>query len=137
MLVLNPQRVKFDGHEWAQVESIAIDRLAQKLVQEWSDDGAFAVFVDVPEQRVRVSMVQMLDEGTLEALVPGMSGDLVFEAARSGSDAGRFEISISVVIGEVRHEVSRGRGVRTLVAWGASSSGDTDPVMVIEKGGGA
>jgi hypothetical protein len=135
MLVLNPQRVQMDGQEWSGVESIAIDRLAHRLVQEWSDDGAYSTYVDVPEQRVRVSLVSVLDDGALDELLPGQAGMLTFEAARSGSDAGRIEVSVGVVVGEVRHEVSRGRGVRSIVCWGVSSDGQADPVEIVQKGG--
>lgn len=137
MLVLNPQRVEIDGQTWTQVESIAVDRLAHRLVQEWGDEGAFATLIDVPEQRVRVMVVQMLDEGAFDAPRPGDQVMLTFEAARSGSDAGRVSVDIELVITEVRHDVSRGRGMRTLSGWGVSSDGATDPVEVSEIGGGA
>lgn len=134
MLVLNPERVTFAGQSWEGVESIAIDRLAHRLVQEWSDAGPQMVWADVPEQRVRLALVQRLDRGAIEGPLPGALGLLRFEAARSGSDAGRVTIEAQVVVGDVRHEVTRKGGLRSIVLWALSSDGVSDPVSV---GGGA
>lgn len=130
MIVLQPERVTFGGQSWEGVESVAIDRLAQKLTQEWSDLGPHMVFVDVPEQRVRVSLVQRLDDGALDTPTPGSMGLLRFEAARSASDAGRIVVQATVVVGEVRHEVTRKGGLRSLVLWAVSSDGSSDPISV-------
>lgn len=130
MLIVNPEKVSFAGAEWAGVESVAVDRLAHRLTQEWGDDGPWMVFCDVPEQRVRVVLVQRLDAGALESLVPGDAGTLRFEAAASDSDAGRVSVSMQVVVGEVRHELMRKGGQRTMVLWAVSADGATDPVTV-------
>jgi len=130
VLVLNPEKVSFAGQVWEAVESIAIDRLVHRLVQEWSDLGPHVVFCDVPEQRVRLVLVQKLDEGSIESPKPGDAGTLSFEAARSGSDAGRVVVSGDMVVGEVRHEVTRKGGVRSVVMWAVSSDGASDPISV-------
>jgi hypothetical protein len=130
MLVFNPEKVSFAGADWEGVESVAVDRLAHRLVQEWSDDGAAMVFADVPEQKVRVVLVQRLEDRALVSPVPGDSGTLSFEAARSGSDAGRVLVTMEAVVAEVRHDMRRTGGVRSMVLWAVSSDGATDPVSV-------
>ena len=99
-------------------------------MQEWSDSGAQLVFADVPEQRVRIALVQSLTESAIGSPLPGMSGALRFEAARSASDAGRVSVTAQVVVGEVRHEVTRKGGLRSIVLWAVSSDGVSDPVSV-------
>ncbi|GAB4384298.1 MAG: hypothetical protein Kow0022_06430 [Phycisphaerales bacterium] len=130
MLVLHPEQVSFDGQIWDGVESVAIDRLAHRLVLEWSDQGPHMVMADVPEQRVRVAMVQRLTESQITSPLPGASGQLRFEVARSASDAGRVRVTAQVVVGEVRHEVTRRGGLRSIVFWAISSDGLSDPVSV-------
>jgi hypothetical protein len=130
VLVFNPEKVLFAGVEWEGVESIGVDRLAHKLIQEWSDDGAAMVFADVPEQKVRVVLVQRLEDGALVSPVPGDSGTLSFEVARSGSDAGRVSVSMEAVVAEVRHDMLGKGGRRSMVLWAVSSDGATDPVSV-------
>lgn len=130
MIVLQPEKVTFDGQVWDGVESIAIDRLAQRLTQEWGDAGPHMVFVDVPEQRVRVSLVQRLDDGALDTPTPGTIGLLRFETSRSAGDAGRLAVQATVVVGEVRHEVTRKGGLRSVVLWAVSSDGSSDPITV-------
>lgn len=130
MLIVNPEKVSFAGAEWAGVESVAVDRLAHRLSQEWSDDGPWMVFCDVPEQRARVVLVQRLDAGALQSPVPGDTGTLRFEAAAGDSDAGRVAVTMEVVVGEVRHELMRKGGQRTMVLWAVSADGSTDPVTV-------
>ncbi len=130
MLILNPQQVTFDGVDWREVESIAVDRLGHRLVQEWSDEGPWMVFVDVPEQRLRVVLRQRVDEGALSSPTPGDAGLLRFEAARSSSDAGRVSVEMEATIGEVRHDLTRNGGVRSMVLWAVSVDGATDPVTV-------
>lgn len=130
MLIFNPQRVSFDGQAWEGVESVAVDRLGHRLVQEWGDEGPWPVFVDVPESRVRVVLRQHLDEGALTSPSPGDSGVMRFETAASVSDAGRVVVEIEAVVGEVRHDILRTGGVRSIVLWAVSSDGSVDPVSV-------
>ena len=130
MLIFNPEKVSFAGDDWAGVESVAVDRLGHRLIQEWSDDGPWMVFVDVPEQRVKVVVVQRLEEGALSSPIPGDSGTLRFEGAASSSDAGRIAVQMEVVVGEVRHDILRKGGLRTMVLWAVSSDGSSDPVSV-------
>lgn len=130
MLIINPEIVSFAGENWPSVESVAVDRLAHRLTQEWSDQGPWMVFADVPEQRVRVVLVQRLEGGALTSPVPGDAGTLRFEAAASESDAGRVAVEMEVVVGEVRHELTRKGGVRSLVLWAVSPDGSTDPITV-------
>jgi hypothetical protein len=130
MLILNPQQVSFGGSAWDGVESVVVDRLGHRLVQEWGDEGPWVVFVDVPESRVRVVLRQRLAEGALSSPKPGDSGLLQFEAAASESDAGRVSVEIEAVVAEVRHDLSRSGGVRSISLWAVSSNGSVDPVSV-------
>ena len=61
MLFLNPSRLSLLNTEYSNIESVAISRLPHKEIDEWGSEGPFAVFSDVPECKVEVTIVQRLD----------------------------------------------------------------------------
>lgn len=139
MLILNPASVKIAGVEYTNVESCAIDRTAHKEVVEWSDNGAFAVFADVPEQKVEIKVTQRLETAAadqlLDLLRPGQSVSLEVVSSLNSSQARRRKITAACVVRAVRNLVSVGkdpqaRRVIELVA--ISSDGSTDPVGQID-----
>jgi hypothetical protein len=69
MLILNPASVQIAGVEYTNVESCAIDRTPHKEVVEWSDNGAFAVFADVPEQKVEIKLTQRLEAAAADQVL--------------------------------------------------------------------
>jgi hypothetical protein len=135
MLILNPRSVVFGGSRWEGVVSVAIDRLPQRLVEEWSDEGPFAVLVDVPEERTRIKVVQEILRDDLDAPRPGEQGTLSLCTSPAASDAGRRRLSASAVVLRVEHEVSVKTGaVRTVTLAAVSADGAADPVSVGDAG---
>jgi hypothetical protein len=139
MLILNPASVKIAGAEHTNVESCAIDRAAHKEVVEWSDNGAFAVFADVPEQRVEIKLTQRLESNAadqqLDLLRPGQSVSLEMVTSLNSSQARRRKLTATGVVRAVRNVVGVGkdpqaRRVIELIA--ISSDGSTDPVGQID-----
>lgn len=139
MLILNPTSVKIAGVEYTSVESCAIDRTAHKEVVEWSDNGSFAVFADVPEQKVEIKLTQRLESNAadqlLDLLRPGQSAAIEILTSLNSSHARRRKLTATCVVRAVRNLVSVGkdpqaRRVIELVA--ISSDGSTDPVGQID-----
>ena len=58
MVVLRPDRVRFDGDEWGGVRRVSFDRFGTRAIQEWGDGGPHVVFADVARVRVMVRVVQ-------------------------------------------------------------------------------
>lgn len=129
MLVLRPRAVSFAGAAWPGVERLAIDRLAARTVREWSGDGPYPTLVDVPEQFVRVRVVQALDASALASPRPGDLGTLRVEVS-PGADEGRRLVRVACVVESVTHEVSGARAVRVVTLIAQSQDGDDDPVVV-------
>ena len=129
MVVMRPGQVTFDGATWEGVERVVIDRVATRVVKEWSDSGPYPVFVDVPEQMVRVRVRAMLDRSTLDAPVPGEFGQLRVELG-AGSDVGRRLVRTDAVVESVSHEASGTRAVRVVSLIAVSGEGDEDPIGV-------
>lgn len=137
MLVLNPRMVKFGPVVWDGVLSVAIDRLAQKRVVEWTDAGPHAVMADVPEQRVEIAVVQELAREDLAGPAPGQQAELVLFTSPTASEAARRKVTTQAVVVQVRHEISLKRGaVRTIELVAVSAAGGTDPVVISDAGAG-
>jgi hypothetical protein len=131
MLLLNPRIVKFAGAVWEGVVSVAVDRAAHRTVEEWSDGGPYAMLADVPEQRVRITVVQELARGEVGTPRPGESGTLTFHTSPGAADSGRKRIAATAVVLSVAHELSLRKGaLRTVVFAAVSTDGAGDPVSV-------
>lgn len=132
MLLMNPEVVRFGTYVWEDVETLAVDRQADRSIVEHDDVGPHAVFADVPEQTVRIRIVRRLSRDDIEAPVPGEKEDLVFYTSPAGTDTGRKRMTTTAVVLGVKHDLSpaAARQVVTLVA--VSASGDAEPVTVEE-----
>ncbi len=130
MLILNPDLVTFSGAAWAQVASVAIDRSASRLIEEHSDGGPFAVFVDTPEQRVTARVVQRLLGTDLPGPRLGDRGLVELSASPNRSQAGRVRVSFSAVITDIRIDVRPGGSTRTVTLLAVSDDGKSEPVLV-------
>ncbi len=136
MLVLNPRVVSFDGVVWEDVSLVAVDRSAHRVVQEWSDMGAYAVFADVPEQAVSVKVVQQVARDDVGTPVPGQSGELVFVTGPAGGDTPRTRVKVQCVVERVGHEISLKNGaVRTVALIAVSGDGVSDPIVLEDASG--
>lgn len=131
MIILRPDRVSFAGSDWNGVERLAIDRVGSRMVRGWSEDGPHAVFVDVPEQTVRVRVTLAADRTMLTSPRPGDLGQLRVELS-GGGDEGRRLVRIDAVVESVTHDIAGARAVRTITLTAVSDDGDDDPVLVTD-----
>lgn len=137
MLLLNPRVVKFGGVVWESVAAVAVDRRAQKTVEEWSDLGPYATLADVPEQRVRITVLQELTREEVGSPRPGESGVVSFFTSPGDADAGRRKVSATAVVLDVSHELSLKKGaVRTITLAAVSADGAADPITISDADGG-
>jgi hypothetical protein len=132
MLILNPRQVQFGSSTWEDVTAVWIDRAAHRTVEDWSDLGPYAVLADVPEQKVRVTVVQEVSRDDVNVPRPGESGQLSFFTSPTASDAGRKKVSCQAVVLESRHDLSLKKGAVRTVVLAAVSNGAADPVTIDE-----
>lgn len=137
MLILNPRTVRFGAVAWEGVAAIAVDRVPQKTVEQWSDAGPHAVLADVPEVRTRITVRQEPARDDLGPPRPGEQATLSFCTSPAASDAARKRVTATAVVLEVRHEVSAKGTARTVVLAAVSADGATDPVAVVDAPAGA
>lgn len=139
MMILNPASAKVAGVEYQNVEACSVDRTPHREVVEWSDHGQFAVFADVPEQKVEIKLTQRLESAaadqTLDQLRPGQSVSLEVTTSLNSSQARRRKVTATCVIKAVRHLVNTGKDPqarRVIEMIAISSDGSTDPVAQID-----
>jgi hypothetical protein len=133
VLVLNPRSVSFGSATWEGVSSIVVDRQAARTLEELGDNGPYPVLVDVPEQRVRVKVVQEFTRDEMSAPAPGEQATLQFVTAPGASTAGLRRVTLTAIVIGVEHEVSLKRGAtRTIELAAISSDGRTDPVSIAD-----
>lgn len=133
MLILNPPLVTFGAAKWENVVSAAIDRLPHREAVEWTDLGPHAAFVDVPEERVVVRIVQELTRDSIEAPRPRDEGSLTLHTSPTASQAGRKKVTMQAVVTRVEHGFSLTRGaLRTILLTAVSSDGAADPITVTD-----
>lgn len=134
MLILNPASVVLAGVEYSNVESCAIDRAAHKEVVEWNDNGPYAVFADVPEQKVEIKLTQRLASNAadqqFDQLRPGQRVSVEVVTSLNSSHARRRRITATCVVRAVRNLVSVGKDpqARRVIELIAISDGSSDPV---------
>lgn len=133
MVVLHPASVTLLGRELAGVESVAVNRRARGgagHAEEWSDLGPHCVFVDVPEQRVTVSVRRVVTADEPTPARPGDAGTLQFRTGQSLGAARGRQYAAQVVVLAVRHEAGPPAGVRQRIEMQAvSSTGAADPLQ--------
>lgn len=134
MLFLNPQRVTIGSLVLDNVQSIAVDREARRLVEEWTDLGRYAAFADVPEQRTRIRLLRALTRSEATPLRPGDQALLRFRVASGASAAGVRELAATVVVTAVDHTLSARQGaVQRIEALAISPDGGADPITETDQ----
>ncbi len=138
MLILNPRSVKFGSATWDNVTAVTIDRAAHKTVEDFGDNGPYAVLVDVPEQRVRIGITQEVARDDVASPRPGEAGTLTLYTSPTASDADRRRLMCDVVVLDVSHELSIKKGaIRTVTLAAVSSDGAADPVQISDASDGS
>jgi hypothetical protein len=138
MLILNPQRVRFAGALWNDVNAVVIDRAAVRVVEDYGQDGPLPILVDVPQLRITVRVTQVLTVEDLAGPGCGDEGLLEIWCAPNASDAGRTKVAALVVVTAVRHDIQRrgnsaGGGpaaTRTITMLAYTQNGKNDPVAL-------
>jgi hypothetical protein len=129
MIWMNPRNVSLAGQPLPRVVSIAASRRAEGVVAEYGQAGPFVQFVDVPRQRVSLTIERIITEDEPMDLRPADLGTLAFESARSLSEGEGRRVSCIVVLAAVEHTLSTKRGmVQTIEAIAISSNGSADPI---------
>lgn len=129
MIWLDPTVVSFGGVEVDGVESIAVDRRSERLIEERSDNGPHVVFADCAEERVSVRLVRRVGDAGGGGWRPGDGGLLGFRAGPSAGRATGVRVSVEVVVTAVLSRLDSSRGAMQTVEFVAISvDGDTDPV---------
>lgn len=129
MIVLSPREVSLLGLTLGGVESVAVSRRARKLVEEWSDIGPYCVLVDVPEQRVEVTLRRVITADESWSPTPGQAGLLTLRVAASAASPRARTLSAAVVVTAVEHDAGPAGGVRQRIEMAAvSATGFQDPV---------
>lgn len=146
MIILNPDSVTFDGVRWDGVRSVTIDREAVSVAEEWSDEGAHCLFVDVPRVRTTVRVRRVVEAargdapreapGVLEFPRPGDEGVLRVRVGAARSDRQRRSVEVRCVA--LRAVVSAGPEGTTaeVVLAGVATLAGIDPVQVGAPAGG-
>ncbi len=129
-MVLTPAEVSFGGRAWANVQVVTIEQGAAKLVEEWSDAGPVAAFIDVPEQRVILKIEQSLSEEDPGEALLGEEAEVEATFGPSGGDLLRRRVRVRAVVVQVVHKVSTSGATRVVTLRGVSADGVTDPVVV-------
>lgn len=138
MLILNPPTVRFGPHAFDDVTLLAIDRLAERTVEEWSDFGPHPVFADIPEQRTVIRIVRRLLRDDVSSPRPGDQHTITFRVSPNLSDADRRMISATAVVTSVTHQLGPSKGAQqTLTLTALSPDGATDPLTVTTIADGA
>jgi hypothetical protein len=133
VLILNPRSVTFGAARWEAVQSVALDRLPHRIAESWTDGGPYAVFADVPEQALRVTVVQELSPTDLSAPRPGDRATLAFCTSPTAGEAQRQRLSADAVVLRVSHDLSlRGAPTRTILLAPVSSDGAADPITITD-----
>lgn len=136
MLILNPRSVRFGASRFENVTMLAISREATRRIIEWGDEGPHAVFADVAEGTVTITLVMDIAEGDVEEVRPGTQGVLSLVTSPGASDASRRKLSARCVLMRSSHELSLRRGaVRTLEFVALSENGAADPISIEDAGG--
>lgn len=136
MIWLNPQSVTLGSVALTDVNHVAVDRAASRLVIDHTDLGPHAGFVDVPEQRASVKLSREVRASEASPAKPGDQLTLSFRSSPSASGGAGRVVSASVVVTAVEHSFSPRGGLRQEIsAIAVSSDGAADPITEIETSG--
>lgn len=137
MIWIQPVNATFAGQPLGRVEAVIVDRKAESPIVEFGQAGPYTQFVDVPRQRVTLTIEREVTQSEAMNIYPSQQGTLAFETGMSLSEAGRRRIAAGVVIVSVEHTLNTKRGmVQKIQAIAVSGTGTTDPVVETPIGEG-
>lgn len=131
MLILSPRQVRFGSLTLADIAAIIIDRSPARTVEEFTEHGPYAVFADIPVQRLRLHIVQQATSDVPDDPRPGDQAMLTFHTAHATTAARPSTISALCVVLAVQHELSLKHGAtRKVTLVPISETGETDPITI-------
>lgn len=138
MIYLTPKRVTLGAVELTHVASITLDRTPDLVNVEHSDLGPHVAFVDVPQQRVTITIVRTPVADEAGTIKPGHSATLTFKSAPSPASPTARQVSAGVVVTSIEHDYITKGGLRqTISCIGVSTDSIADPVTEsLVNGGG-
>ena len=135
MIWLHPKSVVLMGAELAGVKGVTVSRTAKNVLEEWTDGGPYAAFVDATGVSVEIVIEREAVQGSVDLagdISPGDQGDLVMIASPSGGSAHSEHVTARVVVVAVKHTLHGGSGpVQRVVCRGVSVDGAVAPIAVV------
>lgn len=129
MVILTPSSVTLNGVELRFVDSVLINRTADRLIVEHTDQGPHVGFVDVPERRATITIRRRVQEDEPTPAKPGDSTTLALVTAESPSAGRGRRVSANAVVTSVTHDTAGTRAaIQTIVLIAFSTDGIADPV---------
>lgn len=127
------------GAEVTGVRTVVVNVVAKNVMEEWTDGGPYAAFVDASGVSVEVVIERDVVEGPagiVGGLTPGQQGTLRVTAAASGASAHAEEVEATVVVTSVKHTLHGGNGPAQRIALRAvSADGSAAPLGAPGAGG--
>ncbi len=134
MVWLHPKSVTLLGEELTGVRAVTVSASAKNVLEEWTDGGPYAAFVDATGVSVEIVIERDAVEdsaGLVGGPVPGELGTLTLAAAPSGASAHVEDLTATVVVTSVKHTLHGGSGPTQRIACRAvSSDGIVAPVTL-------
>ncbi len=140
MIWLHPKSVVLFGAELAGVKAVTVSRTAKNVLEEWTDSGPYAAFVDATGVSVEIVIEREAVQGSVDLagdISPGDQGELLLTSAPSSGSAHSEHVTATVVVVAVKHTLHGGSGpVQRVVCRGVSDDGVAAPIAIVvaEKG---
>lgn len=129
-MMLIPKRVAFGGVVWPGAMRVTIDRAASRLIEEWGDEGPFAVLIDAPEVRTVIKVELVVSSADPPSPLPGSAGALTAEFGPSSGDLIRQRLTVQAVVVQSVHTIASDGIKRVVTLRAQSTDGGTDPVSI-------
>lgn len=137
MIWLHPKSVTLLGAELAGVRAVTVTRTAKNVLEEWTDGGPFAVFVDATGISTEVVIEREAVQSSVDlagGASPGDQGELVLTTAPSGASAHAETVTASVVVVSVKHTLHGGDGpTQRIVCRAVSTDGVAKPITIVDE----
>ncbi len=138
MLWIEPHSTVLMGTLITGVRAITSHSSAKRVLEEWTDGGPYATFIDVADISIEIVIERDATAdafGLLDGVSPGDQGVLRFIAAPSGASAHAEAVSAIVVVTAVKHILHGGSGpVQTIVCRAVSQDGVVRPIGPADGG---
>lgn len=138
MVWVQPRRVTLMGAELTGVRAVVVNVAAKNVMEEWTDGGPYAAFVDASGVSVEIVIERDAVEtpaGIAGGLAPGQQGTLRVVASPAGGSAHAEEVEATVVVTSVKHTLHGGNGPAQRIALRAVSVDGATPPLGAPSGG--